>query len=551
MVCFTILKVCFTNNNQQSSNNTASTFPYSNQPTISSSMLTHYRNFFSRTVQTSEDLDSLLASLSQKLRRVVDVGTEEVGEDYDAGSEDSDSDIADTLNKGNPNSASHKEVSEPEIDEEEEDYLDRWGSILAIPSSSFTTLAQRLTASTSAWKVERRLEGSFNHAVILTDSTTRLVIKVPIVATLERWQAPQAEIMSSAAHTMEYIKSQLPEFPVPGIVALDTSFGNEIGAPFVAETFMAGKSAYNVWYEKTKDGLYDYHSSDFPSPERERIRINFLQSLAKYMAQLHSLEFDSTGMLQFERNDPKKPKIGPFHDWRSRIDESQRKYVVHNVCTTSAEYYATHLRTKCLPSHIPKTKALSMIMESIFQSAPFNQSKKHEEDEKETFTFLHDDLDLQNILCTDTGEVTGIIDWDKVSAVPRCVGATSVPIFLREDWNGDYMVAQDYIHSPWTLNRYRKVYADAMLKYCGQDSDAKYTKMSHIYGVIQRMLFGDHGDFLNRVNQLVPKLLVEIPELRRVDLEPFLEDLGGGDGWKEAECVMCEGIPKVLDYRNV
>jgi hypothetical protein len=113
------------------------------------------------------------------------------------------------------------------------------------------------------------------------------------------------------------------------------------------------------------------------------------------------------------------------------------------------------------------------------------------------------------------------------------------------------VVAQDYIHSPWILNKYRKVYADAIVEVCGIESDAKYTKMSHIYGVIQRMLFGDHGDFLNRVNQLVPKLLVEIPELRRIDVESFLENIGGEDGWEEAERVLCEGIPKVLDYRNV
>lgn len=348
MVFYSILKTCFTNNNnnnnnQQTSNNTAPTPPQNQQPKISSPMFTHYNNFFSRTVRSSEDLDNLLVVISQNLKRTVDGDTEEIEEeDYNV----------ETAKKDRTNNASHKEVSDPEVDEDDEDYFDRWGPILAIPSSSFTALAQRLTTSTSAWKVEKRLEGSFNHAVILTDGITRLVIKVPIVATSERWQAPQAEIMRSAAHTMEYIKGQLPEFPVPEIIALDTSFDNNIGAPFVAETFMPGKSAHNVWYEKTEDGLYDYHNADFPSPEREKIRITFLQSLAKYMAQLYSLQFDNVGMLQFEGNDPKKPKIGPFHDWRSRIDESQRKYVVQNVCTTSAEYYATHLRTKLSLIHI-------------------------------------------------------------------------------------------------------------------------------------------------------------------------------------------------------
>lgn len=512
-------------------------------------MISHYRNFFSRAVESLDDLDTLLATLSRTLKSGVldDTKTEGItDEDYVARSGGSEPDHVKAENKD----IEHKEATNPDVDEEDEDYLEDWGAILGIPSDSFSALAQRLTSTTSVWEVEKRVEGSFNHAVILTDGTTRLVIKVPIVATPDRWQEPQAEIMRSAAHTMQYIKAQLPQFPVPGIISYDASFDNEIGAPFVAETFMPGKTGYQIWYERTEDGLHDYNNADSPSNEREKIRITFLQSLAKHMAQLHSLEFDQIGMLQFEDNDSTKPKIGPFHDWRARGDEAKRVYIEHDACDTSAEYYVAQLRTKCLPKHIPRTKALSIIMQSIFQSAPFNQSKKHEDDENETFTFLHDDLDLQNILCSDTGEVIGIIDWDKVSTVPRCVGATSVPMFLREDWNGDYVVAQDYIHSPWVLNKYRKVYADAIVEVCGLDSDAKYTKMSHMYGVIQRMLFGDHGDFLNRVNQLVPKLLIEIPELRRVDVESFLEDVGGEDGWGEAERVLREGIPKVLDYRN-
>jgi hypothetical protein len=155
------------------------------------------------------------------------------------------------------------------------------------------------------------------------------------------------------------------------------------------------------------------------------------------MVQLHSLEFDQIGMLQFEDNDSAKLMIGPFHDWRARGDEANRVYIKQDACATSSEYYAAQLCTKCLPKHIPRAKALSIIIESIFQSAPFNQSKRHEDDENEIFTFLHNDLDLQNILCSDTGEVISIIDWDKVSTMPRCVGAISVPMFLREDWNGD------------------------------------------------------------------------------------------------------------------
>lgn len=38
------------------------------------------------------------------------------------------------------------------------------------------------------------------------------------------------------------------------------------------------------------------------------------------------------------------------------------------------------------------------------------------------FVLPHPDLDLQNILISPEGELRGIIDWDGVGAVPRCVG---------------------------------------------------------------------------------------------------------------------------------
>jgi hypothetical protein len=41
---------------------------------------------------------------------------------------------------------------------------------------------------------------------------------------------------------------------------------------------------------------------------------------------------------------------------------------------------------------------------------------------EETFVLRHPDLDLQNILVDDDGNVTGNIDWDNCLAVPQCIG---------------------------------------------------------------------------------------------------------------------------------
>ncbi|KAF2713996.1 hypothetical protein K504DRAFT_356865, partial [Pleomassaria siparia CBS 279.74] len=377
-----------------------------------------------------------------------------------------------------------EDKQEPESDDdddEEYEYKSRWGPILAITDSSFIALAQRISPSTSTlWEVEKRTEGTFNHAVILKNLNTRIVIKVPVVATPARWQAAQAKIMRSQVHTMTHIKTEIPHFPIPCVIAWDTTFNNEIQVPYLAETFIEGKSAWNIWYDKDKNGEYDCTNSDFPSEEREKLRVTFLQSLAKTMAELRTLEFDQIGMMYFEDDDPSKATIGPYVEWLGRGNEENRLYFERSVAASAEEYYIDQVREKELPMDKPQTKAISIILDSIFKSSPFDSSKKTGE-EKETFTFRHDDLALQNIICSDKGEVTGIIDWDNVSTVPRCVGFSSLPFFLWEDWDDYYVLSKEYVHSPWTLDRYRNVYANAMIGVCGVDSDAKYTAKSHIY----------------------------------------------------------------------
>ena len=49
------------------------------------------------------------------------------------------------------------------------------------------------------------------------------------------------------------------------------------------------------------------------------------------------------------------------------------------------------------------------------------------------YVFAHPDFDLQNILVTKEGRLCGIIDWDGVAAVPRCVGCERYPLWLTVD----------------------------------------------------------------------------------------------------------------------
>lgn len=52
------------------------------------------------------------------------------------------------------------------------------------------------------------------------------------------------------------------------------------------------------------------------------------------------------------------------------------------------------------------------------------------------FALGHPDLSWQNVLFDDTmGEVSALIDWDGLAALPRQLGALAYPVWLWWDWN--------------------------------------------------------------------------------------------------------------------
>lgn len=51
----------------------------------------------------------------------------------------------------------------------------------------------------------------------------------------------------------------------------------------------------------------------------------------------------------------------------------------------------------------------------------------------EGFVLSVPDLDSQNVLVEEEGNVTGIIDWDHVQTLPRCVGYCRYPSWITRD----------------------------------------------------------------------------------------------------------------------
>ena len=67
------------------------------------------------------------------------------------------------------------------------------------------------------------------------------------------------------------------------------------------------------------------------------------------------------------------------------------------------------------------------MLQSIPPSIPIKAA------EPESFVLPHPDFACQNVLISEDGTLTAVIDWDDVHTVPRCIGYTRYPNWITRD----------------------------------------------------------------------------------------------------------------------
>jgi hypothetical protein len=170
----------------------------------------------------------------------------------------------------------------------------------------------------------------------------------------------------------------------------------------------------------------------------------------------------------------------------------------------------------------------------VFCQPVFTNGRYHN---PETFTIHHDDLDLQNILVDHDGNVTGIIDWDKSYATPRCIGSSAVPIFLRSGWfpwyTHDLRITP---HMGWNEHYYRQIYAAAMVE--AGNPDAIYTSKSAMYQACTAALYtgGEYMDLIEKLIRYIPECRIDTMDLK----------LGLGMGWPAAYAMLGHQFKKIF-----
>lgn len=148
----------------------------------------------------------------------------------------------------------------------------------------------------------------------------------------------------------------------------------------------------------------------------EKKRVTFLRSLAHHMTSIQQLSFSEIGMPITTGMD-QELTMGPYYSWKSDgSDEAAQRPVAPSTKEFVRRAKASKLKlpiTTDLDDNYYLASGNGFILSLVFSYLMDHSNAR------ETFTIHHDDLDLQNVLVDDEGNVTRIIDWDKSYAAPR------------------------------------------------------------------------------------------------------------------------------------
>lgn len=417
-----------------------------------------------------------------------------------------------------------------------------WGPLLSISEGALAKLVKRLVGGRFGFQCwgYARTEGSFNVVYIMKFmSGEKVVVKIPACGRGRRWSADAAAEMRSQALTMKHIRHKC-KIPIPEVLAFDETFNNEIGAPFILMTYIEGKPIYKAWWDES--GLVPLEA------KREKI----LRSIARAMSELRHVEFGAIGMPEYHDNEGLAPKV--VRNLVLRSDNAAiagERWERLPTYKNSKKYLRTLIDDEWqnllseetdMNQHEGRYKVLELILECIPRSTLTSNGV-------ETFGISHPDLDVQNILIDDDGNVTGILDWDGVRAKPHFMAWPSFPIWLRQDWRDDYIHPfGDAFHTASELERYRQIYVDEFRTASRSDTAANFCAASHVLSGLYMCMMGVDG-FYSWIDKVVREIMP------RVDTYTFYWYLND-DGWVECggrdlRCFMRERIQELLHSKSM
>lgn len=344
-----------------------------------------------------------------------------------------------------------------------EDMAATFGTLVNITAADLVALGSRirelvLKEKTSGGCLVETLGGSFNLVHIIQLDEARMVIRIPASGQFGGLHGPAKEALESQVQTINYIKEHT-SLPVPTVFHLDTTAENEIGAPYIAMSYIGGCNVSRLWFDA---------SGDTPLEERRR---NILKQLAQAMSQLNRLRFDQIGSLVLSSQSGGH-SLGPCYDWGETGGDRTTSVTSSgpfSIATSFLEHFWASTNCKS-PHAIGAAKILEEMLPLLPQSSDY--------------VLALPDYDSQNVMADEKGNITGVIDWDNVQTVPDFIGCLRYPGWITRDWDPlMYGWPQYRENSPAELQKYRAYYLGEMkqaLKPWGS-GDYRLTEKSHIF----------------------------------------------------------------------
>ncbi|KAI0427747.1 kinase-like domain-containing protein [Xylaria sp. FL1042] len=321
------------------------------------------------------------------------------------------------------------------------------------------------------------ISGSYNTVFPLQFSDgVCWALKVPQAAAQDGFDASAARSLTSEARTMLVLEKQTT-IPVPKVHSVQPGPDNNLGSPYILTDFINGTPLPKVWFD---------HSA--PEDVLESRRMQSLQDLAQAMIQLGQFTFSRSGCPEFDSQGIISG-VGPLRtlDIAASLIVQRAEGGTDIMCDLGpfkdATSYILSLFNRRNPPPDPFSTGIYKLLQLFVEW--LSELKDYEDG---GFVLSHPDLDMQNILVTENGRICGIIDWEGVAVVPKCLGNLCYPSFLTRDW--DPMIynydpsgtAEDneLENSPEELQRFRAAYCDMIGKLLGsrENESPKWTRRS-------------------------------------------------------------------------
>ena len=347
-----------------------------------------------------------------------------------------------------------------------EDRFARFKSLMAIITyQSLVSLAIRVRYNDGPGKNDQNHRctviqppncGSFNLLYTLEFSDgVRWVLRIPCLGEDRYFTPASSRLIRSEAMTMSFLRENT-SIPIPKIHAFDETTNNEVGVPYILMDSVEGFQVSEKWFDNTG-----------PTPLQER-RLRILDTVATAMSQLSQFQFDKIGSLQFDSDSYYPTDIGPCNvvDEAVSLESTPSasdpciNYRKIGPFDTSREYFKALLSMQKLPQD-QFSIGIHQLLKMMIQCIPRSVTAKAPE--FETFVLAHPDFDSQNVLVSEDGTLTALIDWDNVHTVPRCIGYSRYPAWITRDWDpvmyGYGLPNTRPENSPEELEYYRVRYA--------------------------------------------------------------------------------------------